>query len=336
MKYGARVESVRGRKVVSLVEETSGARAMILPEVGFNLFDLQLPAGGEVRSVIATRPEWPEDVSHPTKNGIPILFPFPNRIAGAAFEFEGKTYALEPNKPPNAIHGFATEAPWNVEGMGADGHSAWVAGRFQISKNAPEALSRWPSDGAIEVRYTLSGSSLRLDATVSNPGGGPLPWGFGIHPYFHLPMAPGGDPRATRITLPAHEFWVLDQTIPTGERRSVETEPRLDFRKGKPIAGAELDDVLTGLDFEGERAVARLGDESIGVELRIGFDRSFRDLVVFTPPTGEGRVIAVEPYTMTTDAVHLEPRGVDAGLRVMPPGGSARLSISFELAEVPA
>ena len=137
MKYATRVETVEGRKVVFLVEETTGARASVLPEVGFNLFDLRLPAGGSVWSVVACRPEWPEDVSHPTKNGIPILFPFPNRIAGASFEFEGKTYTLEPNKPPNAIHGFATQTEWDVVGMGADGGSAWVVGRFQISKNAP-------------------------------------------------------------------------------------------------------------------------------------------------------------------------------------------------------
>ncbi len=81
--------------------------------------------------------------------------------------------------------------------------------------------------------------------------------------------------------------------------------------------------------------MVRLIDESIGVELRIGFDRLFRDLVVFTPPTGKGRVIAVEPYTMTTDAVHLQPRGVEAGLRIMPPGGSERLAITLEVVERP-
>ncbi len=251
MIYGTRIESVGGKKLVSLVNETTGARVALLPEVGFNLFDLRLPAGGAVRSVVASQPEWPEDASHPTKNGIPILFPFPNRIAGASFEFEGKTYTLEPNKPPNAIHGFATEAPWDVVGMGADGHSAWVTGRFQISKNSPADLERWPSDAAIEVRYTLSGSSLRLDATISNPGTGPLPWGFGIHPYFHLPINPEGDPRETRVVLPASEFWVLDQTIPTGERRSVETEPQLDFRAGRPIAGARAGRCVDGSELRG-------------------------------------------------------------------------------------
>lgn len=333
MSYKARVESVEGQNVVVLEEPASGARASVLPAVGFNLFDLRLPAGGSAYPLVVSQPGWPGQPTFPTKTGIPILFPFPNRIAGASFEFEGKTYALEPNKPPNAIHGFATEAAWDLAGMGADESSAWVTGRFQISKNAPEDLPRWPSDATIEVTYLLSGAALSLDAVVSNPGNGPLPWGFGIHPYFHLPVNPEGDPLKTKITLPVREFWVLKDTIPTGERRKVETDPRLDFRAGKPIDGAKLDDVLTGLQFEGENALVRLLDESLGLELRIRFDRNFRDLVVFTPPTGGGRVIAVEPYTMTTDAVHLQPRGIDAGLRTMPPGGSARLTIRLELAD---
>ena len=33
-----------------------------------------------------------------------------------------------------------------------------------------------------------------MNVTVSNPGADDLPYGFGIHPYFRLPFAPGGDP----------------------------------------------------------------------------------------------------------------------------------------------
>ena len=55
------------------------------------------------------------------------------------------------------------------------------------------------------------------------------------------------------------------------------------------MAGLKLDDVLTGLAFEGDRCTCRLVDEALGAEFRLGFDRHFRELVVFTPPFGEGR-----------------------------------------------
>src|SRR5205085_5666266 len=106
---------------------------------------------------------------------------------------------------------------------------------------------------------------------------------------------------------------------------------RLDFREGQPLAGLKLDDVLTGLAFEGDRCTCRLVDRAAGAEVRLGFDRSFRELVLFTPP-GEPGVISLEPYTQTTDAINLQARGVDAGLRVLRHDERTRLSIAVETA----
>ncbi len=330
MSHRISTQTVGGRTVCHLHDDASGASASILPSRGFNLFDLRLPAGqgGEVWPIVVTAPGWVENPEKPSRHGIPVLFPFPNRIRDARYSFEGKAYELVANKPPNAIHGFALEADWEVIAHEADAEGASIVGRFQISKQAPEDLVRWPADAALELRYTLSGRRLRLDATASNPGNQDLPWGFGIHPYFRLPFDPAADRQKTRIVLPASEFWVLQESLPTGERRPV--VDRLDFRHGQPIAGLSLDDVLTGLNFDGDLCTCRLIDENLGAEFRIRFDRTFRELVVFTPP-GPGGVIAVEPYTQTTDAIHLQPHGLDAGLKVLPPGASARMTIHFEM-----
>ena len=116
------------------------------------------------------------------------------------------------------------------------------------------------------------------------------------------------------MIVPATRTWVLKEFLPTGETRPV--DDRLDFRSGQPIRGLKLDDVLTGLEYEGTRGVCRLVDEEKGAEFRLGFDRTFRELVLYTPP-GRPQVISLEPYTQTTDAIHLQARGVDAGLRVL-------------------
>jgi aldose 1-epimerase len=129
------------------------------------------------------------------------------------------------------------------------------------------------------------------------------------------------------VILPAAEYWVLDGFIPTGERRPV--DDRLDFRKGKPMAGLKLDDVLTGLTHEGGKAVCRLVDEALGAEFRLVCDKNTRELVVFTPPWAPG-VLAVEPYTQTTDAINLAARGVDGGLRVLGHGKSEALTVVME------
>jgi aldose 1-epimerase len=166
-----------------------------------------------------------------------------------------------------------------------------------------------------------------MTVTVSNPTEDELPYGFGIHPYFYLPLDPAGDPAKTEVILPASKFWVLKDFLPTGEVRDVDA--RLDFRKGQPRPGLKLDDVLTGLAFEGDRCVCRLVDQGLGPEFRISFDRNFREIVAYTPPSNP-RVIAVEPYTQTTDAINLDARGIDAGLRRLGHGQQDTLTIVME------
>ena len=49
----------------------------------------------------------------PTRSGIPVLFPFPNRIRDGRFTWDGRTIELPLNDPTqkNAIHGFACRSP---------------------------------------------------------------------------------------------------------------------------------------------------------------------------------------------------------------------------------
>jgi aldose 1-epimerase len=316
-----------GRTVYTLHDDASGASASVLPSFGFNLFDLRLPVAGEVRPVVDAFPDFPENPRSPGRNGVPILFPYPNRVRGAAFRFGNRSYSLPVNSGTHSIHGFAYDVPWDVVGSSAEGGSASVTGRYQISKNSPERRPHWPADAILQVRYDLAGCRLSMTVTVTNPTGDDLPYGFGIHPYFRLPFPPGRELDATLVQLPAADEWVLEGYIPTGERRPV--EPRLDFHKGRPIRGLVLDDVLTGLAFEHDRCVCRLVDLALKAEFRLSFDRHFRELVVYTPPN-TGNVISLEPYTQTTDAINLAARGIDGGLRVLGHGGSETLRLAME------
>jgi aldose 1-epimerase len=330
MRYRIDTERRGGGTVHRLFDDQTGASASVLPAYGFNLFDLRLPAGGAVRPVIDAAADWADKPREAGRHGNPILFPFPNRIAGARYSFGGKDFRLTPNNGPNAIHGFAIAASWDVVEHAAKDNGATILGRYQISKQSPESLALWPTDAVLEVRFTLAGRRLTMETTVANPTAHDLPYGFGIHPYFRLPLAPGGDMAKTRITIPAGEVWTLKEFLPTGERTPADA--RLDFRKGQPIAGLKLDDVLTGLvPNDGAGYVCRLEDLALGAEFRLGFDRNFREVVVYTPP-GPGGVIAIEPYTQTTDAINLQARGIDAGLRVLKHGQRDDLLITMETA----
>jgi aldose 1-epimerase len=329
MAHRVSTEKRGDRTVYHLHDDATGSSASILPSYGFNLFDLKLPVAGQIRPILASAPDWAERPRDPARNGIPILFPYPNRVRGGRFVFGGKEYHLPVTNATNAIHGFALSAPWDVVEHKAGDSEASVTGKFQISKNAPEMRPNWPTDGVLQVRYGLSGRRLTMSISVTNPTAEDFPYGFGIHPYFRLPMAPGGDPSKTRVILPASRYWVLDAFLPTGETRPV--DDHLDFRNGQPRKGLKLDDVLTDLAFEGDHATCRLVDDNLKAEFRLSFDRGFRELVAYTPPRDED-VIALEPYTQTTDAINLQSRGVDAGLRTLGHGRTDTLTIVMETA----
>src|SRR5271166_1661547 len=105
----------RGRQTIhTLHDDESGASAAVLPSYGFNLFDLRLPLAGEVRPVLVTASDFADSPQSAAGNGIPILFPYPNRIRGGTYSFHGRTFKLPLNNGPNAIHGFAVDAPWEV------------------------------------------------------------------------------------------------------------------------------------------------------------------------------------------------------------------------------
>ena len=312
MAHRVSTESRAGRIVYTLHDDATGSSASILPSYGLNLFDLQLPAAGRLRRVIVAAADFVENPRNPARNGTPILFPYPNRVRDGRFSFQGQEYHLPVNAPPNAIHGFALDARWDVIELQTGATEARLTGSYQISRNSPGRSAHWPTDAILQVCYALSGRRLTMTTIVNNPTAEELPYGFGIHPYFSLPLSPDGDPAETRVSLPASQFWVLRDFLPTGDRRDV--DERLDFRKGQPRKGLKLDDVLTGLTFEGKRCVCRLVDQALKAEIRLSFDRNFRELVVYTPPD-RGNLISLEPYTQTTDAINLQARGVDAGLR---------------------
>ncbi|MDX2037036.1 MAG: aldose 1-epimerase [Isosphaeraceae bacterium] len=327
MAFRTSETTVGGRKVITLHDDAAGSSASILPSFGFNLFDLRLPLAGKVRPVLVSAADFAENPSNPARNGTPILFPYPNRVRGGKFAFGGKTYSLPVTLGPNAIHGFAMDTPWDVAEHGSNDREAFITGHWNLSMNAAASREMWPTDATLTVRYALSGRKLTMTVTVSNPTDRPLPFGFGIHPYFRLPFEKGGDLAKTRVILPCSEFWELEEFLPTGERKSVDA--RLDFRKGQAMTGLKLDDVLTGLTHVGGTATARLVDDNLNAEFRLTFDKNFRELVCYTP-AGDGDVISLEPYTQTTDAINLQPKGIDAGLRVLDHGARAVLTIGME------
>lgn len=317
---------------LTLTDAESGSTARIAAAFGFNCYEFTAAIGGRRVEVLASLPEFVATGEKPSWSGIPLLFPFPNRIAGGRFVWDAREYVLPREKVgyagDNPIHGFCLDRPWRVTNQTASG----ATGEFVFSKDDPGRRDLWPADFAVEVRYEVLGPALRCDVRVTNPDRVPLPFGFGTHPYFKLPLAPQSRFDDCLVQVPAAKRYELDGGLPTG--RVVTAEETVDLRDGAAMAGLKLDDVYTDVTYEGHGLVTRVVDPAAGLEVVQTCDRSFRELVVFTPFWH--KAVCVEPYTCATDAIHLNEEGFDAGLRVLEPGGEFKTWFELRVGPVVA
>lgn len=320
----AEVSVDQAQPVVELRGVVRGECARILPGYGFSLFGLRLLVAGEVRPLLHAMPDFEQSPSRPARSGWPVLFPFPNRIRGGEYVFEGQSYSIPHPGKPHAIHGFALDAPWDVVDLGGSASSAWVTGRYRISAHTPQLLPFWPADAELTLTYRLMRECLTLEATVSNPDTKPLPFGIGFHPYFHLPLNrlhpdQNGDAILTRVQAEVDALWALDANLPTGEICALDAAR--DIRTGRTRAELVLDDVFTQLRFEDGMSRVQLHDLALNAGIQLEMEEGYRELVLYTPPEYP-HVIAVEPYSQTTDAINLHAKNIDGGLQILAPGES--------------
>jgi aldose 1-epimerase len=301
---------------IVIKDPRSGSTAKIAAELGFNCFEFLARFDGQSVDVIDAAPDFIQGKQSFSGHGIPLLFPYPNRIRKGQFSWADKNYQLPAGKvaynKDNAIHGFCLDRPWRVADSGED----FVTGEFQLSREAPNLKEFWPADFILEVRYSLKEAALRADIRVTNPDSVPLPWGFGTHPYFKLPLGANSAPQRCLIEAPANQQWNLIDCLPTGTKRPIPAE--IDLREGAYFDVLKVDDVLSGLPDGPEPIRCSILDEAAGLQLNQISPAVFRELVVYIPP---GRAaVCLEPYTCVTDAINLEAQGIDTGWQVLPPG----------------
>jgi aldose 1-epimerase len=191
-----------------------------------------------------------------------------NRIGGASFELDGRTYALEANEAPNTLH----------SGTGGFHTRVWRGQTFQSETAAGVLFSYLSSDGEqgfpgnLDVTVSMSlteQNELILEYRAETDV--PTPVNLTNHTYWNLAGAPdlvaadsgraataghgvraaggqeGGAIGAHVLTIPGETRIVVDDaSIPTGELRAVADTP-YDFLRPKPI-GRDIAGVSPGYD----------------------------------------------------------------------------------------
>jgi len=308
--YRAVEHEIDGVAVVT-IEDGDGASAEIVPSLGNTCW--RFTCHGPVLEAV----DRAAFLAKPTACGIPVLFPFPNRVRGGRFPFGGTTILVDPPR-----HGFVRDRAWRLDHIHvSDADGVTVRSVFDAALH-PDILAQWPSPFRLEATYRLFRDTLSLTLVVENTGDRAFPYGYGIHPYFERPA------RGV-VRVPANRRWVLEDSLPTGEL--VPVSGGFDLRGGADVLAVELDDIFTGLDAgENGEVLCEIDDVESGWRTTVRFDRAaFPHVVVYTPPAPRS-AICVEPNTCPTDAFNLAARGVDANVLTLEAGHSARFDAQIE------
>lgn len=321
-------EHVReGTAVIVLTDHESRVRAEVVPRIGAQIHSLRWTVGDKEYDILASAPDLATLGEQPMYFGNPLLFPFPNRVAGGRFTFGGKTYQLPITETErgHSLHGLVYDKAWKAAAAGADDKGAWVQCTFSTD-DCPDILEAYPFPFHLDYTVRLREGRLETRFTVTNRGTEEMPMGFGMHPWFPLPLAPDGSREQCRVQAPVSKVWELDDLLPTG--RMSDPPPERDIQTERILGDLFFDDVYTGVTEEGWWE-ATYFDPAAQIEVAVASDGAMREFVLYTAP--DRPVICLEPYSCTTNAANLQAQGIDAGLVVLSPGSQWSTEVHFIL-----
>lgn len=292
--------------IVTLRDPSSSVEAQFVPDagmIGISLTDSGVQLLGQRRGLDAY-------LSDAKTMGIPLLYPWANRLGDNTYEAEGTTVTLTPGRngvrpDPNGlpIHGVLAGYPnWRVLAESANELTA----ELDFGTDA-ELLASFPFPHLLALTVRLAERTLTVRTAVTPTADKGVPLCFGFHPYLQLPDVPRAE---WTIEIPALRHLELDEHgLPTGKTSS---QPATTEPLGDNTFDDGYDQVPDGALF----AVSG-GDRRIEVH----FEQGYPAAQIFAPP-GED-VVCFEPMAAPTDALR---RG---GYRVARPGDSAVTQFSI-------
>lgn len=134
--------------------------------------------GAELHSLRLGGKEYLWQCGDAWKRYAPILFPFICSPKDRCYTARGKQYRMKAN------HGFARDMEFAFTSQTDSSLS------FTLTENA-ESLAQYPYKFALDVKYTISGSCVTAENTVTNTGDDDMYFYLGAHPAFNCPLDDG-------------------------------------------------------------------------------------------------------------------------------------------------
>jgi aldose 1-epimerase len=226
--------------------------------------------------------------------GLPLV-PWPNRIRGGAYTFDGVDYQLPLTEPAahNAIHGLGRWRNWMCH---QHGESHVVMGIVLHPQTG------YPFTLDVRVDYQLSDAGLTVRTTATNVGVQPCPYGTGQHPYLSL----GTDLVDDCDLQFAAGQWLPtdDRGLPTGVAGVSGSD--YDFSSSRRIGKQDVDYAFTDLTRDADGlAWVRMSAPGRGA-VDLWADESYPYIQIYTAHTQHAphwrTGLGVEPMTCPPNA----------------------------------
>lgn len=239
---------------------------------------------GRVADVVLGHDSLEDYISDSTYFGA-IVGRFANRIAGARFTLDGKTYHLTANNGPNHLHGGRAgfdRVVWRGAPLPAD-HGIGIA----LSYTSPDGEEGYPGTLDTRVTYTLTDKNqLVVDYLATTDKATPV--NLTQHSTFNLMGDGAGDIHGHLLWINADRMTPVDVTlIPTGGMATVAGGP-FDFRSPTAI-GARIatddEQLRRGLGYD-HSFVLNQGEPGLVHAARVVEPASGRTLDVHTTEPG--------------------------------------------------
>jgi aldose 1-epimerase len=280
---------------VQLVDIASGhTRASIAPEAGGRIHQIEIHAADAWLPLLLAPERIETLLSEPLAWGSYAMAPWPGRIDGGRFLWEGHQYRVPVNLQPHSIHGRGVYNPWRVERRDAS------SCRMSIDFDAG-----WPFAGRAVQSIAIEDRAITQRIEIHARSGSRFPAGAGWHPWFRRDVRPGA---AVRLRVDASRTYETTDEIPTGWLPPVQGET--DLRAAPALGAGRLD---TCYRHPQAPLVLHWGD----IELTMTSSTNVTHAVVYTPE----HAFCVEPQTCAPDAFNLAAQGIQgAGMAIVAPG----------------
>jgi len=253
--------------------------------------------------------------------GIPLLYPWANRLAAFDYRVRGRTVRV-PHDPDLIqvdsrglpIHGvIGGRVTWELTQAPADDGGS-LSARLRWDDSVPELFDVFPFPHDVVYEARLADGCLHVEVSIHASGDEAVPLVFGFHPYVSLP----GVPRERwRVELPAMRWLTLDDhQIPIGPDHVIAARR---FTLGE----REFDDA-----FDQVPEPARFAVEGGGRRVEVTFLEGYPCAQVFAPPNAH--CICFEPMVAPPNALRS-----GAGLRMLASGERARTRFSLRVRDLP-